>query len=93
MIAMALDSALLSGGLAQFAQPLGTYDSKTDQTAQTDQRIEIPGQFVATPGSKPTSRHSKLTSGTAQQPNPCLQIIGAPLASTPARPSEGAPHS
>ena len=90
---VALDRAVLSSRLTPFSQLMGTYDSKTDQTAQTDQRIEIPGQFVATPGSKPTSRHSKLTSGTAQQPNPCLQIIGAPLASTPARPSEGAPHS
>ena len=35
-----LDRAVRSGGLAQIAQLMGTYVSKTDQTAQTDQRIE-----------------------------------------------------
>jgi hypothetical protein len=93
MIAPALDRAVLSGGLAQIAQLMGTYDSKTDQTAQTDQRIEIAEQFGAPPGQKLTSRHPKLTSGTAQQPNPCVQVIGAPLDSSHARPSDGAPYS
>ena len=35
----ALDRAVLSSRLAQIAQLMGTYDSKTDQTAQSDQRI------------------------------------------------------
>ena len=69
MIAPALDRAVLNGGLAQIAQPMGTYDSKTDQTAQTDQRIEIAAQFGAPPGQKLTSRHPKLTSGTARRPD------------------------
>jgi hypothetical protein len=92
MIPPALDRAVLSAGLAQIAQLIRTYDSKTDQTAQTDQRIEIAEQFGAPPGQKLTSRHPKLTSGPAQQPNPCGQAVGAPLDSTHARPSDGAPQ-
>ena len=63
----ALDRAVLGSRLAQIAQLMGTYDSKTDQTAQTDQRIENAGKFGAPLGQKPTSRHPKLTSGTAHQ--------------------------
>jgi hypothetical protein len=75
----ALDRALLSGRLARSAQARGTYDSKTDQTAQTDQRIEIADQFGAPHGLKPTSPHPKLTSGTAQRPQPEVQVVGASL--------------
>ena len=86
----ALDRAVLSSRLGQIAQLMGTYDSKTDQTAQSDQRLENPGKFFAHPGQKLTSRHPKLTSGTAQQPNRCVQVVRAPLGSTHARPSDGA---
>jgi Flp pilus assembly protein TadG len=89
MIPPALDRAVLSAGLAQIAQLISTYDSKTDQT---DKRIEIAEQFGAPPCQKLTSRHPKLTSGPAQQPNPCGQAVGAPLDSTHARPSDGAPQ-
>ena len=41
----------------------GPYVSKTDQTAQTDQRIEKHGRFAPLPGRKLTTPHSKLTSG------------------------------
>ena len=92
MIVPALDRTVLDGGLAQIARLMGTYDSKTDQTAQTDQPIENPGKFFAHPGQKLTSRHPKLTSGTAQQPNRCVQVVRAPLGSTHARPSDGAPQ-
>ena len=63
----ALDRTVLSSRLPQIAQLMGTYDSKTDQTAQTDQRIENADRFGAPPGQKLTSRHPKLTSGTAQR--------------------------
>ena len=39
------------------------YVSKTDQTAQTDRRIENQGRFAPPLGRKLTTRHSKLTSG------------------------------
>jgi hypothetical protein len=80
-------------GLAQIALLTGTHDSKTDQTAQSDQRVGNTGKFGAPPGQKLTSPHQKLTSGTAQQPNPCVQVVGAPLDCTFARPSVGAPRS
>ena len=51
----ALDRAVLSSRLAQIAQLVGSYDSKTDQTAQSDQRIENAEQFGAPPGQKLTS--------------------------------------
>jgi len=38
------------------------YVSKTDQTAQTDRRIENQGRFAPPLGRKLTTRHSKLTS-------------------------------
>ena len=36
---------------------------KTDQTDQTDQHLENEGEFAPSPGQKPTTRRSKLTSG------------------------------
>ena len=63
----ALDRTVLSSRLAQIAQLMGTYDSKTDQTAQSDQRIGNAEQFGAPLDQKPTSPHPKLTSGTAHQ--------------------------
>ena len=41
----------------------GPYASKTDQTAQTDRRVENQRKFAAPLGRKLTTRHSKLTSG------------------------------
>ena len=83
-----LDRALLSGRLARFAQSVGIYDSKTDQTAQTDQCIETTVEFGAPPGQKLTRRAPKLTSETAQQPDSRVQA-GAPLDSTDACTSDG----
>ena len=40
----------------------GPHVSKTDQTAQTDQRIEKHGRFAPLPGRKLTTRRSELTS-------------------------------
>ena len=62
-----VDRAGLVVRLAQIAQLMGTYDSKTDQTAQSDQRIEKASKFRAPPGQELTSPHPKLTSGTAQR--------------------------
>ena len=87
----ALDCAVLSGGLAQIAQLMATYEFKTDQTAQTDQRIEMAEQFGAPLDQKPTSLHAKLTSGTAQQRNPCAPLVRALLDCSHARPRDGAP--
>ena len=42
----ALDHTVLSSRLAQIAQLMGTHDSKTDQTAQSDQRVENVGKFA-----------------------------------------------
>ena len=44
----------------------GPLVSKTDQTAQTDRRIENEGRFMPSPGRKLTSPHSELTSGPDQ---------------------------
>jgi hypothetical protein len=52
---------------AQIAQLMGIDDSKTDQTAQSDQHPENAGEFGALFGLELTSHHRKLTSGTAQQ--------------------------
>ena len=41
----------------------GPHVSKTDQTAQTDRRVENQGKFAPPLGRKLTTRHSKLTSG------------------------------
>ncbi len=62
----ALDRAVLSSRLGQIAQLMGTYDSKTDQTAQSDQRIENEWRFVPSPGWKLTTPHLELTSGPDQ---------------------------
>jgi len=64
-----LDRTVLVGRRAQIAQLQGIHDSKTDQTAQTDQRIETAGEFGAIAGQKLTSPHPKLTSGTARRPD------------------------
>ena len=79
----ALDRAVLSSRLAQIAQLMRSYDSKTDQTAQSDQRIGNARKFGAPLDQKPTSPHPKLTSRTAQQ------VAGARIDSTHA-PSSGA---
>jgi hypothetical protein len=63
----ALDRAVLSNRLAQIAQLMRSFDSKTDQTAQSDQRIEKVRKFRVPPGQELTSPHPKLTSGTAQR--------------------------
>jgi hypothetical protein len=78
-------------GLAQIALLTGTHDSKTDQTAQSDQRVGNAGQFGAPSGQKLTSPHQKLTSGPAQQPPSVVATVGALFASARARPSGGAP--
>jgi hypothetical protein len=41
-------------------------DSKTDQTAQTDQHVEKHGRSQASPGRILTRPHSKLTGGPAR---------------------------
>jgi hypothetical protein len=41
-------------------------DSKTDQTAQTDQHVEKHGQSLTLPGRKLTTPHPKLTGGPAR---------------------------
>jgi hypothetical protein len=66
MILPSLDRAVLGRALAQIAQSMGTHDSKTDQTAQTDQRVDTADKFATLLGSELTSR-PKLTSGTAQK--------------------------
>jgi hypothetical protein len=84
----ALDRAVLSSRLAQIVQLMGTYDSKTDQTAQSDQRVGNARKFGALLDQEPTSLHQKLTSGTAQRLNPDVQVAGAPLESARARRSD-----
>jgi hypothetical protein len=91
MIAPALDRAVLSGRLAQIAQLVGTYDSKTDQTAQSDQRVGNAGEFGAPLDQKLTSRDPKSTSETAQQPNAGVQTVGAPADFIHGCRSDGAP--
>ena len=83
-----LDRAVLSSRLAQITQLMETYDSKTDQTAQSDQRIENAEQFGAPLDQKPTSPHPKLTSGTVQRSNSDVQVAGARRDSARARPSD-----
>ena len=87
-----LDRAVRGGGLAHIAQLQGTYDSKTDQTAQTDQRIETAGEFGTVVGPELTRPDPKLTSGTVQQPNPAAQDVRTPIDSAYARPN-GVPQS
>ena len=88
----ALDRAALSSGLAQNAQLIGTYDSKTDQTAQSDQRVGNAGEFGPPLDQKLTSPHQKLTSGPAQRSNPDVQVAGARIDSTHARSSVAGPQ-
>jgi hypothetical protein len=87
MIPPALGRAVLVGRLVHIANLHGTYDSKTDQTAQTDHDIENAWKFGAHPGQKLTSAHQKLTNGTAPQPNPGARDVGSPLDS-----AHGAPQ-
>ena len=87
----ALDRVVLSSGFAQIAQLEGTYDSKTDQTAQSDQRIEKSSKFRAPPGQKPTSPHQKLTSGTAQRPDPRAPCVRNPSSRALQNAAERAP--
>jgi hypothetical protein len=61
-----VDRAALVVRLAQIAQLEGTYVSKTDQTAQTDRRVENQAKFAPPVGRKLTTQHSKLTSGPDQ---------------------------
>jgi hypothetical protein len=79
-----LDRAVFAAGLTQIAQLCGTYVRKTGQTGQTDQSVENPHGFGATPGQKLSScdpklasAHQKLASGTVQQPNPRAQCVGS----------------
>ena len=85
------DRAARSDPLAQIAQRVRTYDSKTDQTAQSDQHPENAGEFGALFGLELTSSHPKLTSGTVQRSNPALQGLNIPIASTRSRPTFGVP--
>lgn len=86
----ALYRAVLSGGLAPIAQLMGIYDSKTDQTAQTNQRVDIADEISVLPGQKLTSGAPKLSSGTDQQPDPRVEAVGTPRDSTDACTSNGA---
>jgi hypothetical protein len=88
MILPAFDCARLGCSLAQIEQLAGPYDSKTDQTAQTDQRLETAGQFSRLLSAELTRRDLKLTSRTVQRLHSDVQVIGSPLR-TP-RPSGGA---
>jgi hypothetical protein len=92
MTLQALDRAVLVRRLAQIVQLRGAYVPKTGQTGQTDQRTEDAWKFGAAPGQKLTSPDPKLTTGTAQQPNRCVQVVGAHLEDTDARTSGGAPQ-
>jgi len=83
------DRAARSDPLAQIAQRVSTYVSKTDQTAQSDQQPENTGEFGALFGLELTSPRQKLTSGTAQRPIPGVQV-GSALDSANPRPSDGA---
>jgi hypothetical protein len=53
--------------VAQIAQRTGTHDSKTDQTAQSDQHSETVEEFGALLGPEATSSLPELTSGTVQR--------------------------
>lgn len=67
MTPAAPDHSVLRSVIAQIAQLDGAPDSKTGQTAQTDQRPENAEEFGPLLGLELTSHHRKLTSGTAQQ--------------------------
>ena len=70
--------AVLGCMFAQIAQRGQTYVSKTDQTAQSDQRTEKAREFRALFGPELTSSLSELTSGTAQQTNSGLRCADPP---------------
>lgn len=89
MILPALDRAVLVRIRAQAAQLRDTYAPKTGQTGQTGQHIGTAGEFDAPLGPELTSPHQELTSGTAQRPNPGVQV-GSRLDSAHPRPSDGA---
>jgi hypothetical protein len=91
MILAPTDRLVPRCAFAQIAQLAGTYDSKSDQTAQTDQRFDIADEFGALLGPELTSYDPKLTSGTVQPSNPALQALNIPIVSAPGRPSHGAP--
>jgi hypothetical protein len=92
MIAPGLGRAVLAGRFVHIAYLHRTYDSKTDQTAQSDQSVGNAEKFGAPLDQKPTSPCPKLTSGTAQWSNPEVQVSGARLQSAHAHPSDGAPQ-
>jgi hypothetical protein len=91
MIPPATDRGVLRRALARIAQLAGTYDSKTDQTDQTDHRLDIGEEFGALPGLELTSYDPKLTSRTVQPSNPALQDLNIPIIPARGRPSHGAP--
>jgi hypothetical protein len=91
MIPPATDRLVPRCALAQIAQLAGTYDSKTDQTAQTDQDIENAEEFGTRFGPELTSSHPKLTSRTVQRSEPPLRDLNIPIVSARGRPSHGAP--
>jgi hypothetical protein len=90
MNAASLDRAVLSSRLAQIAQLMGAYGSKTDQTAQSDHRVEVAHQFGPSLAPELTARPPKLTSGTARR-QPDVQAVGAPLDCARARSGDRAP--
>jgi hypothetical protein len=67
MILAPTDRLVLRCGFAQIAQLAGTYDSKTDQTDQTAQRLDLAGEFGALIDLELTCRHPKLTSGSTER--------------------------
>ena len=91
MTPAAPDHAVLRSAIAQIAQLARTYDSKTDQTAQSDQRIEKAGKFRVPAGQELTSPHQKLTSGTAQRPDPRAPCVRNPSSRALQNAAERAP--
>jgi hypothetical protein len=74
----ARDYPALSYASPQIAQLDEIYDSKTDQTAQTDQHPETVGEFGALLGPELTSGHPELTSGAAQGSGSCTRCANHP---------------
>jgi hypothetical protein len=71
--------ATLTCELVQIVQLMGTYDSKTDQTAQTDQRFETAKKFGALFSPELTSWRPELTSGGAQRSDPRAACAKNPI--------------
>jgi hypothetical protein len=67
MMPSALDRTVLGGGPAQIAQLAGPYKSKTDQTDQTAQRLDLAEEFGAMLGLELSSVPPKLTSGSTER--------------------------